>query len=910
MMRHATKTNSVRRRGLQVVRAFAAQSDVKSLLTLSPPRDFDPYEGHATIRKGASIISTKDKQASRNKFKRMNMVHGSNMENDFTNNRSRLDHRSAVVEAQRCLRCADAPCTNGCPTNIDIKSFIQCISNRNFYGAAKHILSENPIGLSTGAVCPTTDLCAGSCNLHPTEEGAIKIGQLQEYATRTFAQMRVPQIRHPDVKDIDWPIALVGCGPSSLSCATYLARLGYKNVSIYERHENTGGGIQAIDLPEYRLSYDDVRAEISLAEDLGVKIHYGKALGKDYTLESLRADGAMSVFVGIGLNAPKIVGPFQGHTAEQGVWDSKNYLEQVGFHSKPGIGATGKQEMGALPKLDGHVLVLGIGDVAIDCATSAFRCGAKQVTLAFRKGFNDARAVEEVFQWARDDRCEFIPFAEPTNVTIGADGKLESVDMLRYQLEVGGKYTAQNEFSVQADHVITAFGCETSPEDQAALAPLKVNDWGTVDATPEGQTGVPWVWIGGDINGASGMTVEASNDGKNAAWFMHEQLCEQYGEADGVEAASVLPGLYTEIDNVDLSSEICGVKFPNPFGLASAPPTTSCEMIDRAFELGWGFAVTKTYSLDKDMITNVSPRIVSTGIRTGSNPTGFTNIELISEKTAEYWIKGVKELKEKHPDKVVISSIMAGYSKEDWQELAIMTLESGCDMMELNLSCPHGMGERGMGLACGEDADMVRDITRWVVDVVPADMPIFPKMTPNITNIRTIARGAYEGGAAGVTAINTVASIQDLRGGIPWPSVGKEQTLTPGGGSGVFVRPIALRMVSEIARELPDFPILATGGIDSHDTAMNFIRMGASACQISSAIQNQDLTLIEDYITGMKTSMYLTQRPDLVEEGWSGQNPPYARNDKPKATLPDFGDFHLEKVEANLDMNRSKAPGN
>jgi dihydropyrimidine dehydrogenase (NADP+) len=830
MMRHVV-TNGLRRRVPALARAFAAQSDVKSLLTLSPPRDFDPYEGHATIRSGATVIPTKDKQASRHKFKRMNLVHGSNMENDFTNNRAQLDHRAAVTEAQRCLRCADAPCTNGCPTNIDIKSFIQCISNRNFYGAAKHILSENPIGLSTGAVCPTTDLCAGSCNLHESEEGAIKIGQLQEYATRTFAQMRVPQTRHPDVKDIDWPVALVGAGPSSLSCATYLARLGYTNVNIYERHENTGGGIQAIDLPEYRLQYDDVRAEVQLAEDLGVKIHYGKELGRDYTLESLRGEGYMNVFVGIGLNSPKIFGPFEGHTSEQGVWDSKNYLEQVGFHSKPGIGATAKAPNASLPKLDGHVLVLGIGDVAIDCATSAFRCGAKQVTLAFRKGFNDARAVEEVFQWARDDRCEFIPFAEPTKVNMGADGNLGSVEMVRYQLELDGTYTAQNEFAVKVDHVITAFGCETSAEDQASLAPLKVNQWGTVDCTPEGQTDIPWVWAGGDINGVSGMTVEASNDGKTAAWHMHQQLCAQYGEADGVVAAKVLPGLHTEIDNVDLSTTICGVKFPNPFGLASAPPTTSCEMIDRAFELGWGFAVTKTYSLDKDMITNVSPRIVSTGIRSGSNPTGFTNIELISEKTAEYWIKGVKELKEKHPDKVVISSIMSGYCKEDWQELALMTVDSGCDMLELNLSCPHGMGERGMGLACGEDADMVREITRWVVDVCP-DIPVFPKMTPNITNIRTIARGAYEGGAAGVTAINTVASIQDLRGGIPWPAVGKEQQLTPGGGSGVFVRPIALRMVSEIARELPDFPILATGGIDSADTTTNFIRMGANVVQI------------------------------------------------------------------------------
>ena len=329
------------------------------------------------------------------------------------------------------------------------------------------------------------------------------------------------------------------------------------------------------------------------------------------------------------------------------------------------------------------------------------------------------------------------------------------------------------------------------------------------------------------------MTVEASNDGKVGAWHMHQWLCDQAGDEQVVPA---LPGFYTEIDDVDLSVTVAGVKFPNPFGLASAPPTTSCEMIDRAFELGWGFAVTKTYGLDKDLITNVSPRIVGTSMRMGSNPSGYTNIELISEKTAEYWVEGVKQLKKKHPDKVVIASIMCAYSKEDWCDITLQTLPSGCDMLELNLSCPHGMGERGMGLACGEDQGVVEQITRWVVDCCAEagypNMPVFVKMTPNITSIRTIARGAYDGGAAGVTAVNTVASIQDLKSGLPWPSVGKSQSLSPGGGSGVFIRPIAQRMVSEIARELPGFPILATGGIDSADTALNFIRLGADVAQV------------------------------------------------------------------------------
>jgi len=238
-----------------------------------------------------------------------------------------------------------------------------------------------------------------------------------------------------------------------------------------------------------------------------------------------------------------------------------------------------------------------------------------------------------------------------------------------------------------------------------------------------------------------------------------------------------------------------------------------------------------------------------------------------------------------------------------------MTLESGCDMLELNLSCPHGMGERGMGLACGEDPVMVEEITRWVVDVCPPGMPVFPKMTPNITNIRTIANGAHKGGAAGVTAINTVASLQDLHSGQPWPSVGQDQQLTPGGGSGIFVRPIAMRMVSEIARERgPEFPILATGGIDSAETALNFIRMGASAVQISSAIQNQDLTVIEDYKTGLQALLYLHEREDLAHEGWHYQSPPYKRSDHVKKELPHFGEFEQERIRASKEAHKNITP--
>lgn len=168
------------------------------------------------------------------------------MKNDFSDiKHTTLSERSALKEASRCLKCADAPCQKSCPTQLDIKSFITSISNKNYYGAAKSIFSDNPLGLTCGMVCPTSDLCVGGCNLAAVEEGPINIGGLQQFATEVFKRMGVKQILNPNLKPLaknaDTPIALLGGGPASLSCATFLARLGYKNLTIYEKQEYFGG---------------------------------------------------------------------------------------------------------------------------------------------------------------------------------------------------------------------------------------------------------------------------------------------------------------------------------------------------------------------------------------------------------------------------------------------------------------------------------------------------------------------------------------------------------------------------------------------------------------------------------------------------------------------------------------------
>lgn len=880
--------------------------DIESLLALNP-----------RVRRHASLVATQQTKKARTHWKRnpdKSCSACASKVKDFDDiKHTTLSERAALREAWRCLKCADAPCQKSCPTQLDVKAFITSISNKNYYGSAKAIFSDNPLGLTCGMVCPTSDLCVGGCNLYASEEGPINIGGLQQFATEVFKIMKVPQIRDPTLPPLDElpesykaKVALIGCGPASISCATYLARLGYQDLTIFEKYDYIGG-LSSSEIPQYRLPYDVVSFEVELMKDLGVKIELGKGLGapNGFTLKQLFSEGYESVFVGIGLPDPKLDPVFKGLGPENGFYNSKNFLPDVAMASKPGM-CTCKS---SLPSVHGNVIVLGAGDTAFDCATSALRCGARRVFVVFRKGFTNIRAVPEEMELAKEEMCEFIPFTSPKKV-ITHGNRIRAMEFCRTEQTETGEWVIDEEQTIRlkADFIISAFGSDLSDTEVIkALEPLKLNKWGYPEVDLETMaTSEPNVFCGGDLAGVANTTVESVNDGKQAAWYMHMHLQSLHGIY--VPPERNLPNFFTPIDLVDLSVEVAGLKFENPFGLASATPTTSSPMIRRAFEQGWGFAVTKTYSLDKDIITNVSPRIVrgtTSGPNFGPGQSSFLNIELISEKTAAYWLQSIYELKRDFPNKVVIASVMCGYSKEDWTELCQASEKAGADALELNLSCPHGMGERGMGLACGQDPELVRNICRWVREAVK--IPFFAKMTPNVTEIVDIARASMEGGADGVTAINTVSGLMGLRSdSSPWPAVGKEQRTTYGGVSGNAIRPIALRDVSSIARELPGFPILAAGGVDSAEVALQFLHSGASVVQVCSAIHNQDFTLAEDYVTGLKTLLYLKAVDEL--SSWDGQCPPTAKHQKGKVvtpklkevigkSLPEFGPYWKEKTQ-------------
>src|ERR1700689_1739190 len=289
------------------------------------------------------------------------------------------------------------------------------------------------------------------------------------------------------------------------------------------------------------------------------------------------------------------------------------------------------------------------------------------------------------------------------------------------------------------------------------------------------------------------------------------------------------------------------INSPNPFWLASAPPTNTGEMIMRAFDGGWGGAVWKTIG---EPITNVSSRYSATDWN-GQRIMGFNNIELISDRTVEQNLTEMAEVKRRYPKNAVIASLMVASNREAWHEIVTRAEDAGADGLELNFGCPHGMSERGMGSAVGQVPEYAEMITAWVKE--KARTPVLVKLTPNITDIRTVARAAKRAGADGLAAINTINSITgiDLDTLVPRPNVDGKSA--HGGYCGPAVKPIALHMVQQIAEV--GLPVSGIGGVSSWRDAAEFILLGCQSVQLCTAPMHYGFRIVEDMIDGLKNWM-------------------------------------------------------
>lgn len=303
----------------------------------------------------------------------------------------------------------------------------------------------------------------------------------------------------------------------------------------------------------------------------------------------------------------------------------------------------------------------------------------------------------------------------------------------------------------------------------------------------------------------------------------------------------------------DLSITFAGIQSPNPFWLASAPPTDKAYNVERAFEAGWGGVVWKTLGEDPAAV-NVSSRYSALYDPNGE-VAGFNNIELITDRSLEVNLREIEAVKKSWPDRALVVSLMVPCEEEPWKRIVKLVEETGADGLELNFGCPHGMPERGMGAAVGQVPEYVEMVTRWCKQY--SKLPVIVKLTPNITDVRMPARAANQGGADAVSLINTINSITgiDLDKMAARPMVDGKST--HGGYCGPAVKPIALSMVSEIARdpETAGLPISGIGGIGNWRDAAEFIALGAGSVQVCTAAMIYGFNIVREMQSGLSNWM-------------------------------------------------------
>jgi len=306
----------------------------------------------------------------------------------------------------------------------------------------------------------------------------------------------------------------------------------------------------------------------------------------------------------------------------------------------------------------------------------------------------------------------------------------------------------------------------------------------------------------------------------------------------------------------DLSTEFLGIKSPNPFWLASAPPTDKAYNVERAFKAGWGGVVWKTLGLDPHVVNVNGPRY---GVVYGADRRllGLNNIELITDRPLEVNLQEIKQVKRDWPDRAMIVSLMVPCEEDAWKTILPLVEDTGADGIELNFGCPHGMSERGMGSAVGQVPEYIEMVTRWCKQ--NTRMPVIVKLTPNITDVRYPARAANAGGADAVSLINTISSITSVNLDTFSPEPSIDGKGSHGGYCGPAVKPIALNMVAEIARdpETHGLPISGIGGVTTWRDAAEFMALGAGTVQVCTAAMTYGFKIVDELKSGL--SQYLDE---------------------------------------------------
>lgn len=424
-----------------------------------------------------------------------------------------LTDHEALVEANRCLYCYDAPCTHACPTHIDIPKFIKKIATQNVVGSARTILESNLMGATCARVCPVQELCEGACVLG-AEHKPIAIGRLQRYATDYVYERRIDVFKPgpPTGKKV----AVVGAGPAGLTCAGELAKLGH-SVTVFEKRE-LPNGLSTYGIIALREPVEVAQAEAEMVQRLGVEIKTQMELGRNLSWDEVK-QGFDAVFLSVGLGAV----PKMGIPGEEFILDGLQYIE------------TSKMNPGSL-KAAHQVVVIGAGNTAVDCVTIAKRLGAERVTIVYRRTEREMTAYDFEYSFVKNEGVEFRFLTQPVEVLV-ENGQVVGLKCVRMALgapDASGRPAPLPvpgaEFVLPCDQVVKAIG-----QEKPAVAKLLglETDKGFIKVNQNYETSLPGVFAGGDCIRAKGAasTVMAVQDGKLAAFAIHRNLVAGVGAA-------------------------------------------------------------------------------------------------------------------------------------------------------------------------------------------------------------------------------------------------------------------------------------------------------------------------------------------------------------------------------------------
>ena len=434
----------------------------------------------------------------------------------FSDSHPPLTRAQALIEAERCYYCHDAPCTTACPTGIDVPTFIQRVAQDNNRGAARAILEANPLGGMCARVCPTEMLCEQACVRNTNEGKPVEIGALQRYATDAyFAQPGAPLFTR--AAPTGRRVAVVGAGPAGLACAHGLARQGH-SVSLFDAHAKLGG-LNEYGLARYKTTQNFAQQEIDWLLSIGgIEPRLNQMLGRDMTLDSLLS-AYDAVFLGLGLAGVNALGVAEPQL--QGLRAAVDFIAEL----------RQAEDLSTVP-VGRRVVVIGGGMTAVDAAVQSRKLGAEEVTIVYRRGAESMSASTVEQAWAQTHGVLIRHWAAPKEV-LGEGGQVTGIRLARTEQRGGQLVETGEQFTLPADMVLKAIGQTFVAQPVGTRIELKN---GRIDTDAAGRTSLARVWAGGDCRyGGRDLTVEAVEHGKQAALSIHQFLGAEQASAPLLE---------------------------------------------------------------------------------------------------------------------------------------------------------------------------------------------------------------------------------------------------------------------------------------------------------------------------------------------------------------------------------------